>query len=70
MSTIASLAGGTDPVVIAMYPAGEAGTGLPKLTGSAVITGYSVSSSFDGVVEASITFQGTGDLSHTTDTVV
>ena len=31
-----------------------------KYTGEAIVTGISVSSSFDGVVTASITFQGSG----------
>jgi len=31
-----------------------------KYTGAAIVTGISVSSSFDGVVTASISFQGTG----------
>lgn len=37
-----------------------------KLTGTALITGRTISASFDGLVEASITFQGTGALSETT----
>ena len=31
-----------------------------KYTGEAIVTGISISSSFDGVVTASITFQGSG----------
>lgn len=41
-------------------------TGDHKLTGTALITGRTISASFDGLVEASITFQGTGALSETT----
>ena len=37
-------------------------TGDVKLTGTAIVTGKSVSSSFDGLVESTITIQGTGGL--------
>ena len=33
-----------------------------KLTGTAIVTGKSVTSSFDGLVESTITVQGTGGL--------
>lgn len=35
-------------------------------TGSIILTGYTVNSSFDGMVEASIAFQGTGALAFST----
>ena len=37
-------------------------SGDVKLTGTAIVTGKSVSSSFDGLVESTITIQGTGGL--------
>ena len=37
-------------------------SGDVKLTGTAIVTGKSVSSSFDGLVESTITVQGTGGL--------
>ena len=37
-------------------------SGDVKLTGTAIVTGKSVSSSFDGLVESTITIQGTGVL--------
>lgn len=37
-----------------------------KLSGTVLITGRTISASFDGMVEASISFQGTGALSETT----
>ena len=43
-----------------------ADSGDVKLTGSAIVTGKSISSSFDGLVEASISVQGTGGLTTTT----
>ena len=41
-------------------------SGDVKLTGTAIVTGKSVSSSFDGLVESTITVQGTGGLTTTT----
>lgn len=68
-TSITALTGGSNagPVTLTFFPAGEGASSNPKLTGSAIITGYSLTSSFDGVIEASITFQGTGDLTYTTN---
>ena len=41
-------------------------SGDVKLTGTAIVTGKSVTSSFDGLVESTITVQGTGGLTTTT----
>lgn len=41
-------------------------TGSHLLTGSALVTGRTITSSFDGMVEASLTLQGTGALTETT----
>lgn len=41
-------------------------TGDTYYTGSAIVTGISRSASFDGLVEASISIQGTGALTSTT----
>lgn len=43
------------------YPEG-ATTGDKYLTGTAIVTGKTVSASFDGMVESTITLQGTGAL--------
>jgi len=48
---------------IELYPSGET-TGI-KLAGDVIVTGHSITSNFDGAVEASITFQGTGALTRT-----
>ena len=48
---------------IELYPSGES-TGI-KLVGDVVVTGHSITSNFDGAVEASISFQGTGALTRT-----
>lgn len=44
-----------------VYPAGE-DSGRRKLSGSMVITSFSITSSVDGMVEASFAAQGTGAL--------
>lgn len=41
-------------------------SGDHRLFGSAIVTGKSLSTSYDGLVEASITFQGTGTLTEGT----
>lgn len=50
---------------ISVYPEG-ASSGDTYMTGSIIVTGKTVNASFDGMVEASISFQGTGALSTTT----
>ena len=52
-------------VTLAMYPEGDT-TGDSYLTGAAIVTSRSISSSFDGLVEMSISVQGTGALSTAT----
>jgi hypothetical protein len=52
-------------VTFAAYPEG-ATAGDKYYTGTAIVTGLTVNSSFDGMVEASITLQGTGALSLST----
>ena len=48
-------------VTLNFAPEGTA-SGDVKLTGTAIVTGKSITSSFDGLVESSITIQGTGGL--------
>ena len=52
-------------ITINAYPEGDTAGDTYK-TGSAIVTGVSLSSSFDGMVESSVTFQGTGALTTTT----
>lgn len=52
-------------VTLNVYPEG-ATTGDKYFTGSAIVTGLTVNGSFDGMVEASLTLQGTGALSLST----
>jgi predicted secreted protein len=48
---------------IELFPSGET-TGI-KLSGNIIVTGHSITSNFDGAVEASIQFQGSGALTRT-----
>lgn len=52
-------------ITLNVYPEG-ATTGDKYYTGSAIVTGVTINSSFDGLVESSISFQGTGALSFST----
>ena len=50
-------------IEINLYPAGASDT---YYSGEAIVTGVSRTGSFDGLVEASLSIQGTGDLTTTT----
>jgi hypothetical protein len=52
-------------VAIRFYPEGVT-TGDVYLTGQAIVTGKTVTGSFDGLVESTITLQGTGSLATAT----
>ena len=52
-------------VAIRFMPEGTDG-GDTYLTGNAIVTGKTVSASFDGMVESTITLQGTGSLTTAT----
>jgi predicted secreted protein len=52
-------------VTVRFMPEGTGG-GDAYLTGSAIVTGKTISASFDGMVESTITLQGTGALTTTT----
>lgn len=52
-------------VTLNIYPEGDASSDV-YYTGSAIVTGVTRSASFDGMVEASISVQGTGALTSST----
>lgn len=52
-------------ITLNVYPEGDT-SGDTYYTGSAIVTGVSRNASFDGMVEASVSFQGTGALTSTT----
>ena len=52
-------------VTLNIYPEGDASSDV-YYTGSAIVTGVTRSGSFDGMVEASISVQGTGALTSST----
>lgn len=57
-----------EPAAILLYPEGDRTGDSPpvygdiEISGNVIVTGYSITGSFDGVVTGSLTFQGTGDL--------
>jgi hypothetical protein len=55
---------GSAPVAVKFYLDQE-DTNDVVLYGNGIITGYSVSSSMDGLVEATISFQGSGPIKYT-----
>jgi hypothetical protein len=69
----AGLVGGA-PINVKFYVEyGTDGTGTGNdtvFTGSAIVTGYTVNSSMDGMVEASLSFQGSGATTFSTGTNV
>ena len=52
-------------VTLALYPGGDS-SGKTEYTGTAIITGISRSGSNGGNIEASFSFEGTGDLAQNT----
>jgi len=52
-------------ITFAVYPEGDA-SGDTYLSGTAIVTSKSVTASYDGLVESSISVQGTGALTTTT----
>ena len=53
--------GATNKVVtLTIYPTGSG----VKWQGEVIVTGYTVNASFDGLIEASISFQGTGAIAY------
>jgi predicted secreted protein len=56
--TVGSVGATNKTVTLRIYPTGS-GT---SWSGEVVVTGYTVTGSFDGMIEASISFQGTGAL--------
>ena len=52
-------------VILEVYPEGTS-TGDTYYNGSAIVTGFTKSASLDGLVEASITLQGSGGLTTST----
>lgn len=58
---VSSTAVGDSPITVELYLNGTAN----KFSGEVIVTGYSASSSMDGLVEATISFQGSGALAFT-----
>lgn len=52
-------------ITLEVYPEGDS-SGDVKFTGTAFVTGLTLNSSFDGIVESELSFQGSGGLTRTT----
>jgi predicted secreted protein len=63
VNLFSAIGGDNGATTIELYPSGES-TGI-KLSGSVIITGHSITANFDGMVECSVTFQGSGALTKT-----
>ena len=63
ISLFDAIGGANGSTAIELYPSGET-TGV-KLSGNVIITGHSVTANFDGMTEATVTFQGDGALTST-----
>lgn len=65
-----SLVGASGVTAVFYLNLDAAGTNADtSFSGSVIVTGYTINSSFDGMVEASITFQGTADVTYSTANV-
>ena len=62
---IPALLMGSETVSFEMYPSADTGSGNTKISGTALVTGYSISSSFDDMVTATISAQVSGALTFT-----
>lgn len=61
---------GASGVALKLYLENDTvGASDKAFTGSVIVTGYTINSSFDGMIEASISFQGTGAATYATGTV-
>ena len=65
----AGLVGATGVAVKLYIQENYSSTNDYAFTGNVIVTGYTVNSSFDGMVEASISFQGTGAATYSTTAV-
>jgi hypothetical protein len=62
IATGGTVGSGTTNVVFALNSSSAGTTLLNKLSGACIVTGFSVNSSMDGMVEGTISFQGSGAL--------
>ena len=49
-----------DAVAVELYS--DSGVDATKFAGTVIVTGYSITAGYDGLVEASVSFQGTGAI--------
>jgi hypothetical protein len=53
---------GDATLVLAIYPEGDVSSSDRVMFGEIIVTGYSVTGSMDGLIEATVSFQGSGPL--------
>jgi len=64
IATGGTVGSGAVAVVFALDSTSQGNTLLKKLSGNCIVTGFSVNSSMDGMVEGTISFQGSGALTY------
>ena len=52
---------------LVLYPEGQTGGSDKAMQGDVIVTGYTINGTVDGMIEASISFQGTGALAYVTN---
>jgi hypothetical protein len=57
---------GDGTLILAIYPEGDVGSSDKVMFGEIIVTGYSVTGSMDGLIEATVSFQGSGALYYST----
>ena len=60
-----AIGGANGATTIELYPSGESPNSGIKLSGTVIITAHSITTNFDGMVECSVSFQGSGALTRT-----
>ena len=58
---------GDTGAALVLYPEGQTAGNDKIMSGNIIITGYTVNGTVDGMIEASISFQGTGALTYATN---
>ena len=58
---------GDTGAALVLYPEGQTAGSDKVMNGDVIITGYTINGTVDGMIEASISFQGTGALTYATN---
>lgn len=63
---VSALALAQEAITVELYPSSDSVSGSGKISGEAIITGYSINSSFDDVVTATVNGTFSGDITFAT----